>query len=138
MDHKPSSLKLLWYASERLVSSDLSDCVFRFPDDLAAAAIKWRIGTLFLNRKCSCGEQCNRRHINTCILQDFPPAKAIKMEQFYQDQQSLINRKFGDNHHFSVLDAVLNVNHASSFRILLDHIYSALPTGKACSTSGDN
>jgi hypothetical protein len=138
MDHKLSSLKMLWYASERLVSSDLSDCVFRFPDDLAAAAIKWRIGTLFLNRKCYCGEQCNRRHINTCILQDFPPAKAIKMEKFYKDQQSLINRKFGDNHHFSVLDAVLNVNHSSSFRILLDHIYSALPTGKACSTSGDN
>jgi hypothetical protein len=138
MDHKPSTLKLLWYASERLVNSDLSDCVFRFPTDLAVAAIKWRIGTLFLNRKCCCGEQCNRRHINTCILQDFPPAKAITMEQFYREQQSLITCKFGDNHHFSVLDAVLNVNHSSSFRILLDHIYSMLPTGKACSTSGDN
>lgn len=126
MDHKTLSLKLLWYASERLVNSDLSDCVFRFPADLAAVAIKWRIGTLFLNRKCSCGEQCNRRHINSCLLQDFQPAQAIKMEQFYKNQYSIISRQFGNNHHFSVLDAVLNVNHAKTFQILLDHIYSKL------------
>ena len=125
MNHVKSQSKLLWYAYDRLINNDLSDCVFRFPQDLIKSAMQWRLGVLWINRKCVCGKSVNRRHITECILIDSPVAVSIKRQQFFRDSVTSLRASL-TTEHFSVLDAALNVNHSSSFRQLTSYIESKL------------
>jgi len=106
----------------------LSDIVFSRDRNFSSQAYRWRMNTMFIGRRCECGQLFNRGHIEEChLLDDDEVAIQLIRSFYYRSKKEEIQRVLRNNSfHYTALDEALNRSDIEKFSHLLEVLETKL------------